>query len=473
MNFISLDFVLFFAAFILLYWLIPGKNIRQFFLLLGSIIFCGWINIYFAVLVVITSIIIFYSSLIIYRHKSKHFLFLSIVILLSILAYFKYFNFFIHSFHDFLLLIGFKNSLHSANIVIPIGISFYIFQAISYITDVYTGKIDVCTNFFKVLLYFSFFPRFIAGPIIRANSFFPQLNEDVTLSKKDFAIGTKFFLIGLIYKGVLADNVSPFVSTVFSQVNLYNNLSLVFASFGYYVQIYFDFAGYSLMAIGVARLLGYTIPYNFKFPYISTSISEFWSRWHISLSTWLRDYIYIPLGGNRVSFFRENGNLMMTMLLGGLWHGASWNFVLWGGLHGFGLISLRLFRKINLLQRRLNRNKNTFLWICYLVIAWTLTQSFIMLCWVPFRADNFNDTRIVFEAFFLLREDTGLKSIDPPYFLLFVPILIDTFILSFKKWHQIQSKKMLLLHYALMGIILAVCLILLPLDVKDFIYVQF
>src|SRR6202162_1407404 len=261
----------------------------------------------------------------------------SIGVDLLILAFFKYYNFFLSNVVAALADLGVSVDVPTLRIVLPIGISFYTFHAISYVVDVYRGKIERETSFVNVALYISFFPQLIAGPIVRATFIMPQIRRERPYSRSQQAMGVRLLLRCFIYKAVIADMLAQVADPVFAHLDQYDAHALLTATVAFYGQIYFDFAGYSSMAIGTARLFGYRFPRNFDYPYGSTSVTEFWRRWHMSLSFWLRDYLYIPLGGNRGGMFAVYRNLMLTMLLGGLWHGAAWNYVIWGLLHGFGL----------------------------------------------------------------------------------------------------------------------------------------
>lgn len=297
----------------------------------------------FFYLVIISALIDFVAGKFIYIEKSvvkkRLFLVLSLITNLGILGYFKYTNFFINTI----------NSISSASfdfmdIFLPVGVSFFTFQSMSYTIDIYKGKLEPEKKFIDFLFFVSFFPQLVAGPIVRAKDFLPQIQQDVYVTKED--IGRALFLIitGLLKKAVIADYISiNFIDRVFEWPERFTGVENLLAVYGYLIQIYCDFSGYSDMAIGLALLLGFQLPINFNAPYKAKTITEFWQRWHISLSSWLRDYLYIPLGGNRKGKGRTYANLMITMLLGGLWHGASWRFVIWGAWHGLALAVERLF----------------------------------------------------------------------------------------------------------------------------------
>ncbi len=345
------------------------------------------------------------------------------------------------------------------------GISFFTFQAISYIVDAFRGDVPVERNPAKVALYIAFFPQLVAGPIVRATDFLPQLDKLQVFSSTAFLAGIRLFLIGFVYKGVFADNLAPFVDTVFGSVPDYDNETLFAGLLGFYGQIYFDFAGYSLMAIGIAATLGYWISENFNFPYRSLSITEFWRRWHISLSQWLRDYLFIPLGGNRGDFLLYARNIMITMLLGGLWHGTSWNFVVWGGLHGLALVT----HKAWLLTRRERQGTpNPFA----SVPSWFATQGFVLLAWIPFRAATTSDTIEVLGGVLGLRDDGGLETAWIPWALLVIPLLVDTFIVGNMSTSTVAIRNSVL-AYVVYAVAFFVALWLAFTGIDSFIYFQF
>ena len=273
----------------------------------------------------------------------KRVLLLSVTSSLGILAIFKYANFFIESLTDFFFAVGITLSSTTIDIILPVGISFYTFQTMSYTIDLYRGQIEVERDWLRFAVFVSFFPQLVAGPIVRAKTFLPQLRQDVTIELTDLREGLNQVLWGLILKVVVADNLSTVADLAFSNPEHHSALFLWIGVSFYTFQIYGDFAGYSLMAIGFARLLGFRFERNFDRPYFAKSFSEFWTRWHISLSSWLRDYLYIPLGGNRNGTVKTQVNLMLTMLLGGLWHGAAWTFVFWGFLRTAAISSFNVW----------------------------------------------------------------------------------------------------------------------------------
>ncbi|MDR1571439.1 MAG: MBOAT family protein [Clostridiales Family XIII bacterium] len=380
------------------------KSLRHAILLAASYVFYGWWDWRFCFLMFALTAVTYISAIRIEsRPKNKPYLCLGVAVPLVILGIFKYFNFFVSSFAG---IFGIHDA-GSLNIILPVGISFYTFQSLSYTIDVYRRKTGAERRFVKLALYIAFFPQLVAGPIIRASSFLPQLDEDRNVSLGGFKAGIQIFVFGLFKKIVLADWLSVFVDSVFSAPGAFHAISLILAAIAYSIQIYFDFSGYSDMAIGCAKCLGYDFARNFNLPYISGNVSEFWGRWNISLSSWLKEYLYIPLGGNRKGEARTYMNNMTTMLLGGLWHGASWTFLAWGGAHGIALCIHKIYRKYTAgARRRLGSQLSgrrrgqgspaaKALCLAYRLAASALTYIFVCFCWILFRAESFSAAALI------------------------------------------------------------------------------
>jgi alginate O-acetyltransferase complex protein AlgI len=303
------------------------------------------------------------------------------------LALFKYYLFVQRSANAVLSRWGL--GLPALSLMLPVGISFYSFQAVSYVVDVYRGKLAPITNLVDVGLYLAFFPKLIAGPLIRGADFFPQLKRQTRIKASDVWAGSQTFIIGLFKKTMVADAVSPFVDAVFGSPEYYSSGTVWLAVVAYALQIYCDFSGYSDMAIGSARILGFRLGRNFATPYLARDIQDFWRRWHITLSNWLRDYLYIPLGGSRAGTVRTYANLMITMILGGLWHGASWNFALWGGVHGLALVVHRLWSGWFPRTSPDGEQGRTWGKRAASILSTVVTLLFVTLAWVLFRAPTF------------------------------------------------------------------------------------
>jgi alginate O-acetyltransferase complex protein AlgI len=345
------------------------------------------------------------------RHRWVTF---SIVSNLGILGYFKYYNFFVGNLNGVLAWSGFR--LPALDILLPAGISFYTFKSMSYTIDVYRREIEPCRSLMDYATFVTFFPELIAGPIVRASIFLPQMTRRIGPTADRLAVGASLFLLGLTKKVVIADRLAAPVDQVFAQPALFSGRALWLALIGYSIQIYCDFSGYSDMAIGTGKMIGYDLPENFNMPYVARSITEFWQRWHMTLSAWLRDYVYIPLGGNRKGEGRRYVNLMLTMLLGGLWHGASWNFVLWGGLHG-GALAVHKVYQVRVGDRlRLPS-----------AVAWLMTLLFVVLCWIPFRAPQMRDTVQFIRGMFTLRAGA---SWSPDALLVAVALVVPAHVIG-------------------------------------------
>ena len=337
MVFNSLNFLIFAAVFFPLYFALRG-GARLWLCLIGSYVFYGAWDWRFLGLIVTSTLIDYYLGLSLEDEpdpvRRKRLLQLSLVANLGFLAFFKYFNFFIESATVGMRSLGYDGSLTTLGIILPVGISFYTFQSMSYSIDVYRRKIPVERNLLRFATFIAFFPQLVAGPIVRASDFLPQFSKDREFEWSRLQVGLGQVLWGFFKKVAIADSIAPYVDQCFASPGTFGALHLAIGVVFYSFQIYCDFSGYSDIAIGLARIMGFDFPKNFNKPYFSQNFSEFWQRWHISLSGWLRDYLYIPLGGSRGSRLFTFRNLMITMLLGGLWHGAAWVFVFWGFLHG-------------------------------------------------------------------------------------------------------------------------------------------
>ncbi len=328
----------------------------------------------------------------------RRWLIASMVSNLLVLAYFKYTNFFIDNVNGVLRASGLEPWPY-LNILLPAGVSFYTFKTMSYVIDVWRREIQPCRSWLDYATFITFFPELIAGPIVRASVFLPQMERPIGPTRRQLREAASLFLVGLTKK-LMADRLGSMVSPVFASPGLFESSTLWAAALGYSLQIYCDFSGYSDMAIGTAKAIGYDLPENFRMPYLSPNVSQFWRRWHMTLSSWLRDYLYIPLGGNRQgSAYR---NLLLTMMLGGLWHGASWNFVLWGTLHGLALGVHRLYKHLTGERQLLPEP---------LAVAGTFL--FVTLCWIPFRCQTFGATRAMLQGLFGMGSGTvSWVSID-------------------------------------------------------------
>ncbi|MBL7805430.1 MAG: MBOAT family protein [Saprospiraceae bacterium] len=387
MVFNSITFLVFSLVFFPLYFALKGRP-RLWWILGMSYLFYGWWDWRFLSLIALSTVMDFYFGAVIGRtddaRQRRQFLAFSMVMNLGFLGVFKYLNFFIDSFAALLHGFGLSVSMSSLEIILPVGISFYTFQSMSYTIDVYRREIPVERNLLKFAAFIALFPQLVAGPIIRARDLLYQMEEDKRFDWTRLYSGLGRILWGFFKKVAVADSLAPFVDQVFNAPETFGSAHLLIGVVFYSFQIYCDFSGYSDIAIGLARIMGYHFPENFNTPYFSRSFSEFWSRWHISLSSWLRDYLYIPLGGNRHGKWNTYRNNMLTMLLGGLWHGANLAFVFWGFLHGLYLI---VQRAVSPLWRGVVHTFRLPRWFDAMV-SMVVVYAFTLLAWVYFRSGS-------------------------------------------------------------------------------------
>lgn len=407
----------------------------------------------------------------------KRWLMISLVTNLSLLSIFKYLDFLIRSFNLAALKISNSPGLDELGLALPVGISFYTFQTMSYTIDIYRRKMTPYQSFIDFGCYASFFPQLVAGPIVRADEFKDQLDGPISYRSANIKIGLTLIVYGLFKKIVFADNLAIHANQIFTEGEHLGNIGLIWwASLCFGIQIYCDFSAYTNIALGSARLLGISLPENFKSPYAATSPQDFWRRWHISLSTWLRDYLYIPLGGSRhgprVMIFA----LMTTMILGGLWHGASWNFVIWGLVHGLLLVAHRYFSKLDLVEKLFTNFKTSST-----IVSWVITQYLVFFTWLIFRIE---DVDILFES---MKTFVGIGGyFDFSEFMLFLPdIKLLTFALAiiFIIGHGLSgksggfvyqiSKRGSLAWGLIVGLMLVIMYFLQPSESVDFIYFRF
>jgi len=404
MLFNSFEFALFLPIVFVLYWYVLKTSIKaqNVFLLVASYVFYGWWDWRFLSLIIISSTIDFIAGKQIQKstsnYKKKVFLWLSICTNLGFLGCFKYFNFFSESFANLIESVGFQTNTYSLNVILPVGISFYTFQTMSYTIDVYKGKMKASENVIAFFAYVSFFPQLVAGPIERAKNLLPQFRSKREFTYDKGADGVRLILWGLFKKVVIADNCALVVNQVFANYDSLSGLELVVGAVFFAIQIYGDFSGYSDIAIGTAKLLGFELMTNFKTPYFSRDIGEFWRRWHISLSTWFRDYVYIPLGGSKVSQSRVILNTFVIFIISGFWHGANWTFILWGVLNAFYFLPLVLSGKNRKNLDTVAQGKFLPSIKEFLQMASTFTLTCI--AWVLFRSKNMNEAIGFFDSFF-------------------------------------------------------------------------
>jgi alginate O-acetyltransferase complex protein AlgI len=402
MLFNSQEYALFFAAVLALYWAMPWPRARVYLLLAASLFFYACWNRWLALLIAATSTIDYAVGLGIEESRSsrvrKALLIASLVANLGMLCTFKYANFFLKSLEAALHACGASGSLPLLKVILPVGISFYTFEAINYTVDVYRRRAKAERDLPSFLLFITFFPHLVAGPIVRARDFLPQVRRAKRWDWPRAELGVGLFLMGLFKKLAIADRMALYVDPVFARPGDYGSHAAWIATIAYAIQIFCDFSGYTDMALGSAHLLGYKLAPNFRMPYLAANIADFWRRWHISLSGWLRDYLFIPLGGSRGPGWKTARNLLVTMTLGGLWHGDRWTFVAWGALMGLALVVHRGFRAFCEARPRLDRTLQTPGGTALRV---ALTFLAVGLGWVFFRAETFARAGSVFRRLFV------------------------------------------------------------------------
>jgi D-alanyl-lipoteichoic acid acyltransferase DltB (MBOAT superfamily) len=469
MIFSSGFFLFLFLGFIAVYSIVYKHNkLKNIYLTLFSIFFYYKSSGLYFILLLITAVVDYNLAKQIARTENNRkrtiFLVISLCVNIGMLVYFKYTNFFLSLVYDVI-----NKPFDPLNIFLPVGISFFTFQSLSYTIDIYRRNIEPVKDISEFAFFVTFFPQMVAGPIVRASVFLPQVRTAPHVSKEDF--GKAIFLIctGLFKKAVISDYISiNFVDRIFDNPGLYTGLENLIGVYGYALQIYCDFSGYTDMAIGIALLLGYRLPVNFDSPYQSASITEFWRRWHISLSSWLRDYLYISLGGNRKGKMRTYINLMITMLLGGLWHGAALRFVIWGALHGIGLAFEKFINSIiSIPKNKLTR-----------IFGVIITFHFVCFSWIFFRADNMSVVSSILTqistAFHPEIAADLLKGY--PYILMlmmlgfilhYIPANIENYV------QQLVVKSHFLLKVSYLVLIILIVIQIKSSEIQPFIYFQF
>jgi alginate O-acetyltransferase complex protein AlgI len=448
MLFNTIDFLVFFVVVLVCISIIKQRKFQHLFLLLASYFFFYFSSNYLIVLLIASTLLDFYIGKRIWNTvditKKKILLVISLAGNLGLLGFFKYADFAILQFNILGEQFNLTNEIPFLNLALPIGISFYTFQTISYTVDIYRGKLRPSESLKEFALFVSFFPQLVAGPIVRASEFLPQLREkienmktssklrQIIITNQNLKLGITIMMFGFLKKMFFADNIAPLVNQIFSITSSFDSFTIILGTIAFGIQIYGDFSGYSDIAIGAALILGFKLPMNFNKPYFATSPADFWRRWHISLSTWLRDYLYIPLGGSKKSNIRTYTNLATVMFLGGLWHGASWNFVIWGLLHGGYLAIHRLIvnkfpilNEISFFKTRIGK-----------ITSILVTQYFVFLAWIPFRVSDPNDIMYAMNKFIFL----DLKT-DETIQIIFQNKLSVILIILFILLHFISYKK--------------------------------
>ncbi len=492
MNFISFEFIVLFPLILLLYWIIPGKARCRFLLLVSYGFYCYW-NPWMVVLLLGTTLVSYVAAINMSKFedikKRKRVLIFALVICFGILFIFKYFGFFAYNVGTLLKFLHIAREDWIVEILLPVGISFYTFQTASYVIDVYRGKIQPEEHFGFYALYVSFFSQLVAGPIERPENLLPQLHrtKELKSDNQNLVYGLLIMARGYIKKVVIADYVAIFVDKIFSNAADSKGIFVIVGATFFAIQIYCDFSGYSDIAVGVARMLGIHLMENFKIPYKADSIREFWKRWHISLTSWFTDYVYIPLGGNRVSEGKIYRNLLIVFLLSGAWHGAAWNYVVWGAIHGVYLCvetRCKILRKktvgvSNFDTENRNESKRWFY----------IARTFLLVClaWIFFRAENLSDAFVLVGnigkgwSFSAIEDSIAMLEINLEFILriivsVAVLTLLDKMTFPKEKWNMNlqKAREMSLLIFEMILIIGIGWLVLLARNADStFIYFQF
>jgi alginate O-acetyltransferase complex protein AlgI len=475
MFFCTLPYLLFFVGLFTAYWIMPWAKARVWLLLIASFYFYACFNKELALIVGVSTALDYFLALGIDRQGAsdrvrRFFLCVSVIANLSLLCYFKYMNFFVTSFYDAM---GWGHDDKGVlQIILPVGISFYTFEAINYVVDVYRRKARAERCLPHFMLFITFFPHLVAGPIVRARDFLPQVKRPKRFSWPRMHLGCQFVLMGLFKKMAIADRMALFVDPVFHDPSAYRTGAVWLAIVAYALQLWCDFSGYTDMAIGCAHMLGYKLAENFNMPYLATSIADYWRRWHISLSTWLRDYLFIPLGGSRGTGWKVSRNLFITFTLAGLWHGAAWHFVAFGVLQGLLLTIHRFFREFCKTRPRLDgwlqQSTGTFL-------RWGLTLTCILFGYVLFRAEDFNRAWLFYHRMLIPHPVGALESPLPNIGLwLTVGVVALGHLFGarrlWERWHLRLPAPVLGTSYATL---LTLALLLAPNGNKPFIYFAF
>jgi D-alanyl-lipoteichoic acid acyltransferase DltB (MBOAT superfamily) len=466
MLFNSIDFLLFLPTVIILYYLIPAKY--RWIMLLGAsyAFYMSW-KVEYVLLIIASTLVDYFAALQMEKRESKRsrlpFLILSLCANLGLLFTFQYFNFFTSNVN---VLLG--DALPTVELLLPVGISFYTFQTLSYSIDVYNKKQSAERHLGYFALYVSYFPQLVAGPIERYSRLAPQLKKEHKFEYSNLSNGFRLILFGLFVKMVIADNLAPFVDAAYSNPDHYNSIDIGMAMVMYAFQIYGDFFGYSTVAIGAAMMMGVKLMDNFKTPYLARNIGEFWQRWHISLSTWFRDYLYLPMGGNRVRVVKWTINILVVFVVSGVWHGANWTFVFWGALYGVLYLIEKGLNKVFSLEEK--KNKYSALHVLLSI----KTFVFVTLIWVFFRSQNLDQAWEMFGALFT-NGWTGEESLTVSFALtlILIAFLIIDMLLYNTRFDTWIGEKHLSVRWSVYSILIFCIIVFAGVEHYPFIYFQF
>lgn len=485
MTFNSWEFILFYPIVLLLYFILP-KRAKWPMLLAASYFFYMCYQAELVVLIFGTTLISWFMSRLIEKSEKQSYkklaLAITLISSLGVLFFYKYFDFLAGTVFDVAKLFGYEGDSFALQLMLPVGISFYTFQTLSYVIDVYRGEIKTEENFFFYALFVSFFPQLVAGPIERPGNLIPQLKETHQWDNGNAIAGGKMLIIGFFKKICVADLISGVVNSVYNNPDEASALGVIIATLLFAVQIYCDFSGYTDIAIGCARIMGIRLMKNFDRPYSASSIKEFWSRWHISLSSWFRDYLYIPLGGNRVKKWRNLLNLFIVFLVSGLWHGAAWTFVLWGALHGvYQIVGKLTVKSRNTLIRKLGYTENSK---TVVIVRQIITFILVDAAWLLFRANSISDAGVLIKRLFVgwnvgigaafknigLSLETALLIAFSLVILFFLDRMVSYDTLSLKPDALVKNGAFI---YSVWAIVIVWCLLLSKDMISTFIYFQF
>ena len=475
MLFNSIEFLLFLPIVFVLYWFVFNKKLKyqNLLILISSYVFYGWWDYRFLSLILLSTIVDFFIGLSIPNQdleKQKILLWCSVLFNLSVLGFFKYYNFFVDSWIDLFSSFGYViKSVWTLNIILPVGISFYTFQTMSYTIDIYKGKLKPTKDFISFASFVSFFPQLVAGPIERASNLLPQIFKKRVFKYEQGVQGLRLILWGMFKKVVIADSIAPLVNDIFGNYQELGGGTLWLGAIYFAFQIYCDFSGYSDIAIGTSKLFGFELMSNFKFPYFSRNIGEFWRRWHISLSTWFRDYLYIPLGGSQKGKWMSIRNIFIIFLVSGFWHGANWNFVFWGLFHSMLFLPSFIFNT----NRKYTASiiaENTLLPKPKEIIQIGTTFIVVTIGWVFFRSDTLEDS-FIFLYKMIFEFDINLSR---AYGLLYI-ILLTTldYMIRTNERNIIFTKNKLANNSLFILFIISIVLLFFKETSADFIYFQF
>jgi alginate O-acetyltransferase complex protein AlgI len=465
MLFTQIEFILFLTIILLAMYYCNKTTLKKVILLTANLYFYAYFDYNLLLLLILSTLITFVIGKKIQYSKSEWsrncFLFLGLAVNISILGIFKYFNFFIESINSLFALN--EASISTLNIVLPLGVSFYTFRFISYLIDIYRKSTKTC-QVFDFLIYGTFFPIIVSGPISKATSFIPQLIR-IDVSSSNLYRGYRLFVIGLFLKVFVADRIAYYVNFFYENHEIFNSITAWVAVLSYSIQIYCDFAGYSNMAIGIALMIGICVEENFNFPYLAGNISDFWKRWHITLSLWIKDYLYVPLGGSRKGVQRKYINLLITMILCGLWHGPAWTFVLWGFLHGILLVINHCWKGSS--YQTIFTHSPRF----YSFASWLITFLSVTLCWIVFRSSDVGQAMAIAQKLFSFN-NAGVSWLHPfVIFIILATLLIHIFqSMTFKFFKlPIESKITPVILFCLIWLVI----VFYPKEFQPFVYLKF